>query len=94
MYGTIAKLKVKPGVIESLKHTMEGQERPPGSIAYYVYHMDSDPNELYVAVVFESREAYFANADSPEQHKRYEQMMEWLTTEPEWHDGEIIHYEQ
>ena len=39
-------------------------------------------------------EAYVANADSQEQHERYLQMREWLTADPEWHDGEIVYHEQ
>jgi hypothetical protein len=52
--------------------------------------MDADPQEYYLAVVFENKEAYWANAQSPEQHTRFEQMMALLEGEPEWHDGEII----
>ncbi|TMD68968.1 MAG: hypothetical protein E6I91_03275 [Chloroflexi bacterium] len=31
-----------------------------------VYRSDIDPNIHYMAVVFESKEAYFANAERPE----------------------------
>jgi len=41
-------------------------------------------------VLFESKEAYVANAGSPEQHQRYLRMREMLVSDPEWHDGEII----
>ena len=51
--------------------------------------MDADPNEYYIAAVFESREAYWANARSPEQDTRYRQWLPLLDGEPEWHDGEI-----
>ena len=61
-----------------------------GMISTYLYQMDNDPNVLYLAVMFDSRESYRANAESPEQHERYLQMMAHLAAEPEWHDGEII----
>ena len=92
MYGTIAKAQVKPGVIDELKRTMEGQEQGPGAVAVLVYQMDSDPDVVYIVAAFESREAYMANADSPEQNQRYLQMRQWLAADPEWYDGEIIYH--
>ena len=38
----------------------------PGCQATYVYRMDADPREGYVAVIFESKARYDANANSPE----------------------------
>jgi hypothetical protein len=35
-----------------------------------------------------------ANAESPEQDKRYRQMLKWLEGEPEWHDGGIVYHQQ
>jgi quinol monooxygenase YgiN len=61
-----------------------------GHVASYVYRMDSDPNEFYLAVIFTSKETYQANADSPEQGARFQQLMQMLESEPEWHDGEIM----
>jgi quinol monooxygenase YgiN len=91
MYGTIARMRVKPGGLEALKQLAEADSTmPPGMVTQYVYLMDADPNELYLAVVFESKEAYVANAQSPEQHAMYEKIRAWLETDPEWHDGEIV----
>ena len=52
--------------------------------------MDADPRTLMLVVAFTDREAYHANAASPEQHQRYLRYRELLEAEPEWHDGEII----
>ena len=95
MYGTIAKMKVKPGAIENLKKwgpEQEGQNR--GAMAIYAFQMDDDADEVYTVAVFESKEAYVANAESPEQDKLYRQMLKWLEDEPEWHDGEIVYHQQ
>ena len=95
MYGTVARLRLKPGMgdraVEEIRQR-EGEEvpQPAGFVAQYVYRMDADPDEVYLAVVFQSREAYRANAESPEQNARYQQMVELLAGPPEWHDGEII----
>ena len=52
--------------------------------------MDSDPTHLILAVLFESKEAYEANASSPEQDERFHKMMALLAGEPQWNDGEIV----
>lgn len=92
MYGTVARMRVKPGKHAELMALSEEytSELLPSMVAEYVYQMDGDPNEYYMAVVFESREAYVANAQSPEQHARYERFVALLDGDPEWHDGEII----
>jgi quinol monooxygenase YgiN len=91
MYGTIARLRLKPGKDEELRRL--GQEMAPqipGFVSQSVYRMATNPNELYLVVAFENEQAYRANADSPEQHQRYEQFRALLDADPEWHDGEII----
>jgi quinol monooxygenase YgiN len=91
MYGTIARLRLKPGREEQLQELL-GELRPqiPGLIFDYLYHSDEDPLEYYLVVGFSSHEAYQANATSPEQHTRYERYRPLLEAEPEWHDGEIV----
>jgi quinol monooxygenase YgiN len=92
MYGTIARMRIKPGSEQQLQKLSE--ENPatniPGFVFQHVYRSDADPNEVFLAVGFESKEAYLANAKSPEQHARYEQYRALMTAEPEWHDGEIV----
>jgi quinol monooxygenase YgiN len=92
MYGTVAQMRAKPGMEEQLiKHFHEFEAaHVPGTVAAYCYRMDADAQECYITVVFESKEAYRANAESPEQDKRYRQMLSLLENEPVWHDGTII----
>ena len=93
MYGTIAKLKVKPGKVEALKDHMASvtSRHEPGFVSVIVYQMDTDPNELYLAVLFENKETYVANANRPDTNADFEKMMQFLVTEPEWHDGTVVH---
>ena len=70
MYGTIARIKIDPTKIEELKALGDSMGDPAGQVARYVYLMDADPGELFLVAVFESKEAYWANAQSPEQHER------------------------
>jgi quinol monooxygenase YgiN len=95
MYGTVARIRVKPGALDELKNwSPEEDEQASGAVALYAYQMDDDPSELYMVAVFESKEAYVANAESPEQDRRYRKMLEWFEGEPEWHDGEIVYHEE
>ncbi len=92
MYGTVARLRLPSNRREALME-LERQieaEPPPGLVASYVYRMDADPDEYYLAVLFESRDAYVANAESPEQDRRYRRLRELLAADPEWHDGEVV----
>ena len=90
MYGTIAKLKVKPGQVNAMRSAMSAPAERPGSLGGFVYQMDEDPNVLYLVVMFESKEAYRANAEKPETNADFEKMMKFLVSEPEWHDGEVM----
>jgi quinol monooxygenase YgiN len=93
MYGTVARMKAKPGTGELLAELGRqlSDDRPPGMVGTWVYQLDADPDEYLLAVAFESREAYRANAASPEQDARYQQMRALLQADPEWHDGEIVY---
>jgi heme-degrading monooxygenase HmoA len=92
MYGTVARLILKPGMQE--RFAQLGQEVGamgiPGWVAEYVYQSDTNPEEYFMAAVFESKEAYQANAASPEQDAIYRRMRELLAADPEWHDGTIV----
>jgi heme-degrading monooxygenase HmoA len=92
MYGTVARMKVKPGAEERLRQFSREVEaiEIPGFVFQHIYRMDADPNEFILVAAFESKDAYVANANSPEQAARYQQYRELLATEPEWHDGEIV----
>ena len=92
MYGTVAKMKANPGsgsFLVEMGRQLDN-DPPPGMVAMMVYQMDADPNEYMMAVVFEDRESYVRNAESPEQHARYEEYRAWLAEDPEWHDGEVV----
>ncbi len=93
MYGTVARMRIKPGYEQQFEEVSRevGMGTAPGQLAVYVYQMDRDSREFYLAVIFESREAYHANANSPEQHARFMKHMQVMDGEPEWNDGEIIY---
>ena len=89
MYGTIAKLTGKPGAVEEIIKMSRGRRRP-GYIGSYVFKSDKVPDEFWLVAIFKDKKTYFENADSPEQDKEFRSLMQFLKTEPEWNDGEII----
>ncbi len=91
-YGTVAKMRVKPGMMDQLMKLTSEEDMLgiPGYVATIVYQMDSDPNELMMAVVFESKEAYVKNAESPDQDARYQEFVKVLEGAPEWMDGTVV----
>ena len=94
MYGTVAKMKLKPGSEEKIMQVMDLSETGrEGHVATYVFKSDADPNVHFVATIFDSKAAYKKFADSPEQDKRFRQLRELLTADPDWHDGEVVHHD-
>ena len=93
MYGTVARMRLKPGAEAQMQELMKEYEGldVPGYVRSTVYKMDTDSDEYYLTVVFEDAQSYRANAQSPEQDARYRKMAELLDGEPEWHDGEVVY---
>lgn len=91
MYGTIARMQLKPGSFDKLQQMSRDYGADIDGVKFQlVYRSDSDPNECWLVVGFEDKASYHKNAQSPEQAKRYEQFRAMLTADPEWHDGEIV----
>ena len=90
MYGTIARMRLRPGMEQRFREIeAEASDEIPGFLFSHMYRMDADPNEYMRVVAFADRESYVRNARSPEQHQRYLRYRELLEADPEWHDGEI-----
>ncbi len=92
MYGTVARIRVKPGKLEALKKLVQAELEAgiAGYCGQTFFQMDKDPTEVYMAVLFDLRESYFLNADDPKQEARYKEFVKLLEGEPEWHDGEVV----
>ena len=95
MYGTVARMRVQAGQLEALKKTMAAwDEQTPNTPGYrntFVYQTDDDPNALIMAVVFEDKKTYMANADDPKTDEWFQKMRAHLEADPEWSDGEIVY---
>lgn len=95
MYGTIAKVKVQPGRFDELCAAMDEWDRDfkpsvKGAMGSVAYRLDADPDTVLLAAVFESREAYDANAGSSKQDAWYQRFRACLAEDPEWMDGDVF----
>jgi hypothetical protein len=89
MYGSVFKMRPKPGKAEELRdYLMAVQRRAPGHITAYILTEDSGGN-VWGFGVFEDEKLYRANSSDPEQGKIYEHFRALLESDPEWHDGSI-----
>jgi quinol monooxygenase YgiN len=90
MWGTIAKFKVTPGREEWIVAQVNAMrtERMHGWLYTHVFRSDADPHEMWMVAMFESKEAYQRNAQSPAQDLAYRTLRSAMETDPEWHDVE------
>ena len=92
MYGTIARMRVRPGSAQAVVDWAENEgDQGAGFVRMHVYQMDGIADELWASVVFRDRASYRANAESPEQDARFRRLRALLVEDPEWHDGEIVY---
>ena len=90
MYGTVAKVRVKPENREKLQQvvTQGDQSTVDGYVTSYVlWENEGDGGWLFA--IFKDRATYEKNADDPAQHERYVAYRALMEDEPQWHDGEI-----
>jgi quinol monooxygenase YgiN len=90
MYGTVARMHVKPENREPLRTLSQGQDydQVEGYVTSYVL-FENDTDVAWLLAVFSDRASYDANANDPAQHERFMQMRALMDADPEWHDGEI-----
>jgi len=95
VFGTIATMKPAPGKEDELLAMLEEWGRDRGSsiagpIRVYIARSERDPGVLLNIALFDSRETYRANAESPEQDAWFQRMAACLAQPPEWHDHEVV----
>jgi len=92
MFGTVAKMKLKPGSYEKMQDLMKGFEERPvkGFLFNAIYRSQLDPDEVWLVVGFEDEATYRANAADPQTDQMAQQYQQMMAAPPEWHDGEIV----
>ena len=98
MYGTIARLRLKPGAEPLLiaqtralrQDDRPGATRMHGWVSTTLYRASRDPQELWLVVTFTDEAAYRANAALDSQHQWYLRLRGCLEEDPEWIDCELL----
>jgi hypothetical protein len=95
MYGTIFRMKVKPGQekkLVDLYNEWDRSRKPKvkGAVGGYLLKPDKKAGELIGVAIFKDKASYTANANDPEQDKWYRKVRELLTADPAWEDGEYL----
>ena len=92
MFGTVARMKFKPGAYEKMQDLMKEfeQRQVKGFLFNAVYRSQSDPDEVWLIVGFEDEATYRANAEDTQTDQMTQQYQQLLAAPPEWHDGEIV----
>jgi len=88
VFGTVYRMKVKPGKKDgAMRAMMDDARQIDGFVSAYI--CDTGGDELWGVAVFRDEKTYRANANDPEQDKWYRRLREHLEADPEWHDGTI-----
>jgi quinol monooxygenase YgiN len=93
MFGTIARMRVKKGSetqIEELSRRFEARQ-VDGWMSTNIYRSKEAPGEYWISVVFRDEASYRNNAGDPVQDRWFRELSELLESQPEWHDGEVVH---
>jgi heme-degrading monooxygenase HmoA len=91
MFGTIARVRVKPGHEAELERLSAevADANPPGWVRSYVMRSKDDPQERWIVAIFESEQAYYDNASRPETAAQYEGWSAAVEGAPEWRDVHV-----
>jgi len=94
-HATFWRMKVKPGQVGALTAlmsdpAMEAEMKGKGWEMDITGVSKNDPNEVWGAVVWDTSDRYYANAESPEQNASYEKMRALLAEDPEWFDCDLL----
>lgn len=95
MFGTVAHIRPKAGQEKALVALLQEWQRTrkpkvKGAIGGYLFKKEKTPDEYILVSVWQDRQAYFANANDPEQDRWFRRVRELLQADPVWEDGEII----
>ena len=92
MYGTVAKMRLRPGAEALFRAQFDAllHEQLRGWMSTTFFQSDADPLNLWMVVVFNSPEAYRANAERPNMDAIYRRIRACLESDPEWSDGSVM----
>ena len=95
MYGSIFRMRPKAGSEQDVIEIFDEWDRVrrpniKGVVGGYLMKPDSNKGELIGVAVFESKKAYLANGNDPEQDAWFKELRSLLQFDPSWEDGEYV----
>lgn len=85
-----AKPKERVSVINDFQRwEREHKARAEGFVQAMLASSYDDLDEFSATIVFESKETYDGNSNSPEQSAWYEEFRQHIVDDPEWFDGNL-----
>ena len=76
--------------LEELSRKFESRD-VGGWISTNIYRAKDQPGEYWISIVFRDESSHRKNANDPIQGQWFRELMSLLESEPEWHDGEVVH---
>ncbi len=91
MFGTLGRMKAKPGKLEELTtHLNDPQAAAHRGYGGSYLLVAEEGDEVVVAVMFEDKESYFEMVHDPKTDENYQRLLTLVEGEPTWTDGEWI----
>jgi len=92
MFGTVARMRLRPGAEALFRAQFDAlvHEQLKGWVSSTFFQSEADPRDLWMVVVFDSRESYRANAERPNMDAIYRRVRGCLESDPEWSDGFVM----
>ena len=89
MYGSIFKVRPKPGKAAEFRDVLIGSpRRAKAMVTAYLLSEDAS-GDIWGFAVFEDEKSYRENAADPAQDAQYQAFRALIEHDPEWHDGSI-----
>jgi len=91
VFGTLGRMKVKPGKLEDLKaHLNDPQAAAQRGYRGSFVLVAEEGDEVVVAVMFADKDSYFEMVHDPRTDENYQRLLMLIDGEPSWTDGEWI----
>ena len=89
MFGTVGRMKVKPGKTDDLIRLMNNPEGANAKgFRFSSLLIAEEGNEAVVTVIFDDKDSYFEMVHDPKTDENFGKIMALLEEEPSWTDGE------
>ncbi len=92
MYGSVGRLQIKVDHLDEIRNGIQKLESAPGVLTMSLVGKDGSPSDYFWTIVWTDKAAHDANAARPEFPAEYQQILDALAKEPEWHSGEIVYH--